>query len=243
MTELDLSNNAIKEIVFAFDENLFPKLKLLILSNNKVSSLQFIKTLPKLKVLVLINNRLKNLTCNDANTLNHSGNGLINIPDLEYLDISFNELVDLGGLAQASNLLELKILRLSNNKIQKINFLSHLPKLFEVDLSKNFIKNIDKTSFNIPNVISNLKIEDNIIKTLANIEALQCLTKLSLNGNKLTDLNEIDRLIGMNYLEELALFNTPLCKKNLYRQNIVKKLTKLKILDNAEITIEERNKL
>lgn len=209
MTELDLSNNAIKEIIFDFDETIFPKLKLLILSNNKINSLYFIKSLPKLKVLVLTNNKLKTLSGSDQS----NGGGLSTLPDLEYLDMSFNELTDLSGLSTTNNLAQLKILRLANNKINRINGLTNLPKLFEVDLNKNFIKHIDKTSFLIPNVISNLKLEDNYIKSLTNIESLQCITKLSLNGNKFTEFNEIDRLIYLPFLEELSLFNTPLSKR------------------------------
>lgn len=62
------------------------------------------------------------------------------------------------------NLREVKILKLNNNRISKIGHLSELVKLYELDLSKNLIRSIDKNSFPVPNVLSCLKLEDNQLK-------------------------------------------------------------------------------
>jgi hypothetical protein len=55
----------------------------------------------------------------------------------------------------------LKVLRASGNKLQRLNFLSHFKKLYEVDLGKNYIKAFEKGSFPIPNMISSFNVEDN----------------------------------------------------------------------------------
>ena len=92
--------------------------------------------------------------------------------NLEYLDASYNELVDLNALV-STGLRELRILRLSNNKLTKIGQLQELKKLYELDLSKNMIRFIDKTSFPLSNMISCLKLEDNQIRNLNYIDRLQ----------------------------------------------------------------------
>lgn len=89
-------------------------------------------------------------------------------------------------------------------------------------------------------MIQTLKIEDNNLRTLANIEKLERLQALHASGNRLAEFWEVDRFSELNFLMELSLFNNPMTRKPQYRQNITKKLTNLLVLDGKEVLPEER---
>ena len=90
------------------------------------------------------------------------------------LDVSYNNLHDLYGL-QLAPMKDLKILHASNNEITKIDYLEKYKQLRELDLSKNRIRQIDPNSFHNQLIISCLKLEDNGLRSLANIERLERL--------------------------------------------------------------------
>lgn len=89
-------------------------------------------------------------------------------------------------------------------------------------------------------MIQTLKIEDNNLRTLANIEKLERLQALHASGNRLAEFWEVDRFSELNFLMELSLFNNPMTRKPQYRQNITRKLTNLLVLDGKEVLPEER---
>jgi Leucine-rich repeat (LRR) protein len=78
--------------MFDFDQIMLPSLKMLIMNNNKLYHIAFIKHLPTLKVLIVSSNKLASLATPDTDS------GLNNLPLLEYLDASNNHLIDLNGL-------------------------------------------------------------------------------------------------------------------------------------------------
>lgn len=79
--------------------------------------------------------------------------------------------------------------------------------------------------------ISFLKLEENGLRSLANIEKLQKLESLFLSGNRLSDFNELDKLCELENLVELVLTSNPIIRKNMYRATVIKKLPQLVILD------------
>lgn len=138
---------------------------------------------------------------------------------------------------------DLKILHASNNEITKVDFLEKLKQLRELDLSKNRIRKIEPNSFHNGLIISCLKLEDNGLRSLENIERLERLQAFHGGGNRLAEFWEVDRLAELIYLMEISLMNNPMTRKPQYRLNIIKKLPNLIVLDGKEITIDERNRI
>ena len=138
---------------------------------------------------------------------------------------------------------DLKILHASNNEITKADFLEKLKQLRELDLSKNRIKQIEPHQFHNQLMISCLKLEDNSLRSLANIERLERLHAFHGGGNRLSEFWEVERFSELNYLMELSLMNNPMTRKPQYRMNIIKKLPNLIVLDGKEILMDERSRV
>lgn len=92
-------------------------------------------------------------------------------------------------------------------------------------------------------IISCLKLEDNSLKSLANIEKLERLQAFYGGGNRLAEFSEVDRLAELVYLMEISLQNNPMTRKLQYRNNIIRKLQNLIVLDGKEVTMEDRQRI
>ena len=92
-------------------------------------------------------------------------------------------------------------------------------------------------------MISCLKLEENGLRSLANIERLERLQAFHGGANRLAEFREVDALAELVYLMEISLNNNPMTKKPQYWLNIIKKLPNLIVLDAKEITIDERNRI
>lgn len=73
-----------------FDERTFPNLKELNLSHNSMQTLKGFAQMPKLKILIIKANRLSSLFCRPSET--GLPKGLLGLTSLEVLDISYNNL-------------------------------------------------------------------------------------------------------------------------------------------------------
>ena len=92
-------------------------------------------------------------------------------------------------------------------------------------------------------MISCLKLEDNSLRSLANIEKLERLQAFHGGGNRLAEFWEVDRFAELVYLMEISLMNNPMTRKPQYRMSILKKLPNLIVLDGKEILADERNRI
>ena len=120
------------------------------------------------------------------------------------------------------------------------DFLEKLKALRELDLSKNRIRQLDATSFSNFHVITCLRLEDNGLRNLQNVEKLDRLQSLFVSGNRIPEFWEVDRLSELPHLMEISLMNNPVARKPNYRTAIIKRLPALIVLDGKEITPEER---
>jgi hypothetical protein len=134
-------------------------------------------------------------------------------------------------------------LNASNNDIVKVDFLEKLKALRELDLSKNRIRQLDATSFSNFHVITCLRLEDNGLRNLQNVEKLERLQSLFVSGNRIPEFWEVDRLSELPHLMEISLMNNPVSRKPNYRTAIIKRLPALIVLDGKEITPEERMRI
>ena len=61
--------------------------------------------------------------------------------------------------------------------------------------------------------------------------------------NRISDMNEIDKLSSIPFLMELTLANNPVSRKQLYRANVIRRMPTLKIVDGREIGVDERERV
>lgn len=62
-------------------------------------------------------------------------------------------------------------------------------------------------------MISCLKLEENGLRSLANIEKLERLQAFHGGANRLAEFREVDALAELVYLMEISLNNNPMTKK------------------------------
>jgi len=62
-------------------------------------------------------------------------------------------------------------------------------------------------------MISCLKLEENSLRSLANIEKLERLQAIHVGGNRLAEFWEVDRFVDLVYLMEISLMNNPMTRK------------------------------
>lgn len=107
------------------------------------------------------------------------------------LDASNNYLSEL--IVDPDSMYNLKSLILKNNRLQGIDFLKGLNKLRDLDLSSNFLEQIDLSLLDPAKDLVNLKLSDNRIRTLTTTTGdmlhLPRLVTLMLDHNQLTILD------------------------------------------------------
>ena len=195
-----------------------------------------------LHTIILSHNQISDIQCFDIILLaNHT---------LQYLDLSYNKIIDTTPLNSIQENNTLKTLILSHNNIVKINFdLTHNTTLTHLDLSYNYLSNIDFIGDNqsllyldlsnnkniidfkplIPllseNIIQYLNISHTGIKNINIFEILQInssLIDLNLCGRYFKDLNPLNSLV----------YNTSLTTLNLSKNILYYHQFNLKILEN-----------
>uniref|UniRef100_A0A3Q2CQB6 Toll-like receptor 22 n=1 Tax=Cyprinodon variegatus TaxID=28743 RepID=A0A3Q2CQB6_CYPVA len=179
LTELDLANNYIEHI----PENAFmtlKDLKVLILSNNKLSSVpNATRTLQNLIELDLSSNNIGSVTCMDFS----------NNVKLKELALKNNSIQTLSDCV-FKNLLQLQVLRLQSNQLIQLNkaFEKNLPNLKRLYLNGNKLKKISAKEFAGLRSLQNLTLHQNQIKDLVedSFVGLTNLTDINLQTNCLT---------------------------------------------------------
>ena len=150
-------HNRLKELILGRNLQEFPKLNLrnlrkLDLSNNNISEINSLISLPRLRKLILSKNKFTSLTelkafknCNCLEYIDLRNNIISNLNEfkpLSYLkkcksiDLSHNKIFNLNIKYNVPKLIKLN---LSNNDIHKIIHIKNLLKLRELDLSHNKI--------------------------------------------------------------------------------------------------------
>ena len=232
---LDLSNSKLRSFDNMFSCETFPMVHDLNLSGNYLQTLKCFGSMPRLLKLQLSRNRIDNLYSGE-------GKGLEGLPSLETLDLSFNNIQSMIGFS-ACILASLKTLILAHNQIYKIEGLDNFTGLRELELSSNAIKQIDFNSFSSPLALRFLRLDENRIRSLINLNKLIKLQCLQIMANRIQDFIEVERLRELPNLIELVLSNNPIVRKVPYRLNVIKRLPQLMFLDMQEITNEERERV
>lgn len=214
LKRIQLSGNPIKQMKENdFSSSLFNHLTHLEVSNAQLESIEDLKTLKKLELLDLSSNNLNQLAedlfcpLTNLKKLNLANNQLTNfkslglsavyhvtghlcLQELQYLDLSFNQITYLTetGLASLKNLRELN---LKNNQITDINeiSLSTLNHLQSIDLSNNQISSIPSQLFRSSGELKSLHLQNNSISVLSPglFTGLSKLSQLNLSHNEISN--------------------------------------------------------
>ncbi|RDD39852.1 Protein phosphatase 1 regulatory subunit 7 [Trichoplax sp. H2] len=180
---LDISNTGITRIA---NLEKFIKLRVLDLSCNKIEWIDGLQHNQELRELKLYSNKISEL------------NGLEKLKGLTNLILQFNNITEIGnGL---KSLRALKLLRIDNNKINKVekNTLTCCPNLSSLDMSNNCIH--DLTNICCLKALTELRLANNQIEHLPDSLACKSLSELDLSGNSLTDVGSLNGLHVLNNL-------------------------------------------
>ncbi|EEB11657.1 protein phosphatases pp1 regulatory subunit, putative [Pediculus humanus corporis] len=158
---------------------------------------------------------------------------------LTYLDLSHNKISKIQGL---HNLKYLRYLDLSHNKIERFENLNNL-RITDLNLEYNLLSRfeteMDLGIHTMP-YLTNLYLNNNLIKDLKFLKNVHSLKKLELQGNDITDLLQLTNMKKLKNLRQLDLSNNDVSKQKPYRNLILSFLRELKFLDQTEVNISER---
>ncbi|GMH33137.1 hypothetical protein BSKO_00971 [Bryopsis sp. KO-2023] len=160
-------------------------------------------------------------------------------PYLQVLQLGDNQISSIASL-ELSNLTSLQTLFLHRNEITKIDGLNGLVNLKELVLDGNRIKYIDPGSFCGLSQLQELRMEENGLRSLANLHPLAALRSLQIGMNRVTDVANLDKLSSVTSLVEISMANNPVCRKQVYRAVVLAKCPTLVSVDNQPVTLEER---
>lgn len=171
------------------------------------TNLTFLNQMTQLKKL--------NLTRNSISLIENSS-PFFHLENLEYLDLSYNRLVEIYDLFVFVTIPNnLTFLSLAHNAIKTLSkdAFGDLTSLKELDLSYNFIADLSEDQFNNLTMLETLNLENNTLTSLNKaLNNLDSLMHLFLRGNKLHNIDDksvslIQQLktfdISGNYLNRL----------------------------------------
>lgn len=236
---VDLSSQSLKELGQLLNDDVFPSLRELNIDGNPVTDIRSVGPLSKL--LVLKANRSKIDLEKGMLADPDSGGGIASMPHLQVLELGHSGLTDISFFANFP-LPALRILHLPGNEISKVEGLSHLEQLRELVLDKNKVKQIDEHSFEGLRSLRELRMDDNGLKSLANIGPLPRLRALHLALNRIAELSELEKLRNLRHVVIVNLSQNPVARKPLYRAHLINSVASARAIDGREVTDEERER-
>ncbi|KAG7394612.1 Leucine-rich repeat-containing protein 9 [Phytophthora boehmeriae] len=249
LVDMDLSSCRIREISPITGAN-FPNVREINLENNQISDISSLEGLSSLRVLNLNRNRIDKLAPSNSQSIDYTlpencdggGKGILACLNLEQLYLAYNQITDMSvlGLQFLDNL---KVLHLQGNAIVYFAGLECNTELVDIRLDKNRIRQLDPHSTLALRQLKFLNLEDNGLKSLSNFNNMLRLETLELSNNRLTELEEVDKLCALPSMLDLRMNNNPLTKRHLYRQHVLFKLTSLRVLDSKDVYSDERERI
>lgn len=185
-----------------FNQEYFPQLRQLNLSSNLFNSFSIFGQCRLLESVDLQKNAIDSfVNLSPEKQLGLVGLTVTNLPqNLRSLDLSSNQIRDLHGL-QAANLQSLTYLSLKNNLVAKIENLENLKSLKVLDLSQNRIRQIDasfiypSSSFPVGTAVTTLLLNENLLRTLNNVQKCQALISLMAENSRFQDFSDIEKIV------------------------------------------------
>lgn len=161
-------------------------------------------------------------------------------PYLQVLQLGDNQITNIASL-ELRNLPSLTSLFLHQNEISKVDGLNSLSNLKELVLDGNKIKYVNPSAFVGLTQLQELRIEENGLRSLANLHPLVSLNSLQVGTNRITDVANLDKLSCLTNLLEISMSNNPVCRKQVYRAVVLAKCPTLISVDDVQVTLEEKD--
>lgn len=252
VSTLDLSGCKLRELSL-LSARTFPGLRELSLAANQLSSLVSLGSLPQLVALSLAGNALgsapptsaggRAAAAGEAQSRALERLGGVS-SRLERLDLSANQLAELEWLPLHGMPL-LRVLRLGSNELVRLNggALERLSNLRELSLEKNRIRLIEHGAFAGLHALLELRLDDNALRSLDHIGPLPALELLTLGGNRVSEVAELDKLTHLGALRAIACAANPVSRKQLYRPTLIRRLGALEAIDGRHVSPEERERV
>ncbi|RNF26501.1 putative leucine-rich repeat protein (LRRP) [Trypanosoma conorhini] len=228
--ELDLSLCGLREVTMMEP---FVALKVLHLHHNSISRIDGLISLHSLVALDLSHNRLAQ--CPVGHTLQHLHN-------LRSLSLESNHITDVSALGLL--LPRLNFLNLKGNEITSIDQgLQGLTDLRELLLDNNKLRALGPDCFANNLQLTDISAEENFIRSTEGLQPLSRLRVLVLASNRLGDLRLLlNDLRNATCLATATFVGNAVARKPPYRPQTIAALPALTVLDNKEVTEEERDK-
>eukprot|EP01063_Lacrimia_lanifica_P008591 TRINITY_DN15672_c0_g1_i1.p1 TRINITY_DN15672_c0_g1~~TRINITY_DN15672_c0_g1_i1.p1 ORF type:complete len:1553 (+),score=713.90 TRINITY_DN15672_c0_g1_i1:108-4766(+) len=235
ITDLNLSSCSIRELSLLEH---FPSLLHLKCDHNLLSDLSGLKPCTTLLSLNLNSNRIGS----DASKPGFVplGKCIEQMTSLESLSLEANQITSISALAL--NLVNLRFLNLRSNEITRVDGLEMLPQLCELILDRNKLRGLDDRSFSGCQCLRDLHADENMIKSLDGLRHLPNLSRLFLSSNRISDLQELEKLEGLERITEACLSGNAVARKTLYRPTLVYKLPNCLVIDGRDVLADEREK-
>ncbi|XP_026053183.1 nischarin-like [Carassius auratus] len=115
---------------------------------------------------------------------------------------------------------EVEFLDLSYNELSLVENLQHLYNLVHLDLSFNKLTVLEGVHTKLGN-IKTLNLSGNQLETLSGLSKLYSLVNLDLSSNRLAQLDEIKNIGTLPCLEKLSLADNPMCIIPDYRTKVL----------------------
>ncbi|XP_059400129.1 nischarin-like [Carassius carassius] len=115
---------------------------------------------------------------------------------------------------------EVEFLDLSYNQLSLVENLQHLYNLVHLDLSFNKLRVLEGVHTKLGN-IKTLNLSGNQLETLSGLSKLYSLVNLDLSSNRLAQLDEIKYISTLPCLEKLSVSDNPMCIIPDYRTKVL----------------------
>ena len=235
--ELDLSCLKLKDQMNLFSKDFYPKLKKLNLSKNNFRSFSIFGDLPSLKELNFSYNYFKEALSKRDKIINRKG--ILGLQNLEKLEMSNNQLINLNGIQFLKNL---KTLNLKENNFSNIQNLNDMSNLTYLNISNNKIEYLEKNSLGDLPLLQYFICDNNFIKNINGLSKFESIKVLSLENNKIVDLNCLEEISDLKHINELILKGNPISLNNYYRENLIRLIPSLRKIDGILIIEKERER-
>ncbi|KAJ9464574.1 Dynein regulatory complex subunit 3 [Diplonema papillatum] len=154
--------------------------------------------------------------------------GLQPFSSLVALDLSYNRLASLGGLP-----LGLTRLNVSQNNLTSLQGLGTLPYLQELDASSN--KLTDVTGVQRSATLVTVKLADNRLSKMHGLDALPHLQTLDIENNFVKQAEDVACLAACPLLKTLTMAGNPLANHATYRSSVAATVPQLVKLDGTNV--------
>ncbi|XP_034719341.1 leucine-rich repeat and guanylate kinase domain-containing protein isoform X4 [Etheostoma cragini] len=215
------------------------------LPHNKIKDLSCVSHMPYLVILDASHNDISSFfgfqPPKNLKEVNFSHNCITKMKDLSafsslsHLDLGYNCLSEISGLEQCCKLTHLS---LAHNRLSRISGLDSPVLLTHLCLRGNQLKRIEGLE-NLKS-LQVLDLSLNHIASLSGLQNLRQLGSINLEKNLISEVQECKHIHDLFLLRDLNLLGNSIQEQPDYRLAVIFLLQHLTVLDQAEVTAEEK---